>query len=49
MAHRSIGQDCLDFPDRPQASSSLDDLIQLIDWRPNSAFKGELVWPPGAF
>lgn len=54
MAHRSIGQDRFDFADRPQASSSLDALAQLIDWRSVAglleplypASKGEPAWPP---
>lgn len=54
MAHRSIGQDCLGFsrPDRP--TSSLDEIVRLIDWQPISAMlaplypatKGEPAWPP---
>ena len=54
MAHRSIGQDCLGFsrPDRP--TSSLDEIVALIDWQPISAMlsslypatKGEPAWPP---
>ena len=54
MAHRSIGQERFDLADRPQATSSLDDLVQLIDWQPVAALldplypaaKGEPAWPP---
>ncbi len=54
MAHRSIGQERFDLADRPQASSSLDALAQLIDWRSVAALleplypaaKGEPAWPP---
>ena len=54
MAHRSIGQERLDLADRPQASSSLDELVQLIEWQPIEALlaplypasKGEPAWPP---
>lgn len=54
VAHRLIGQDRFDFADRPQASSSLDALAQLIDWRSVAglleplypASKGEPAWPP---
>ena len=54
MAHRSIGQERFDLADRPQASSSLDALAQLIDWRSVAvlleplypASKGEPAWPP---
>ena len=54
MAHRSIGQERFDLADRPQASSSLDALAQLIDWRSIAglleplypASKGEPAWPP---
>ena len=34
MAHRSIDQDCLAFSRRDQKSSSLDDILALIDWQP---------------
>jgi IS5 family transposase len=54
MAHRSIGQERFDLADRQQASSSLDGLAQLIDWRSVAglleplypALKGEPAWPP---
>ena len=54
MAHRSIGQERFDLADRPQASSSLGALAQLIDWRSVAALleplypasKGEPAWPP---
>lgn len=54
MAHRSIGQDCLAFSRRDQKSSSLDDILALIDWQPIAALlgslyaapKGEAAWPP---
>ncbi len=55
MAHRLIGQERFGFSGRRRpASSSLDELGKLIDWRPVAALldplysapKGEPAWPP---
>jgi len=54
MAHRSIGQDCLEFSRQARGSSALDEIVALIDWQPigeilaplYSAPKGEAAWPP---
>ena len=54
MAYRSIGQESLGIAPLTRASSSLDKLSQLIDWRPIAtlleplypATKGEPAWRP---
>lgn len=54
MAHRSIGQERLGFETSAKASSSLDELLQLIDWsviaealqNVYASAKGEAAWPP---
>ena len=55
MSHRSIGQERFGFASRARSSgSSLDALIELIDWAPVAglldplypASKGEPAWPP---
>ncbi|WP_238332877.1 transposase [Acetobacter sp. DmW_136] len=54
MAHRLIGQDCLEFSLTDRGSSSLDKIATLIDWQPiaeilsplYSVPKGEAAWPP---
>lgn len=54
MAHRSIGQERFGFVGRGGSRSSLDKLVELVDWDPvselldplYSAAKGEPAWPP---
>jgi len=54
MAHRSIGQERLAFEISAKASSSLDELLQLIDWsviaealqNVYASARGEAAWPP---
>jgi IS5 family transposase len=54
VAQRSIGQERFGFAGRERATSSLDALVSLIDWRPVAALldplypaaKGEPAWPP---
>jgi IS5 family transposase len=54
MAHRSIGQHRLLFGGEAKPTSSLDWLLQLIDWTEiaealtcmHASAKGELAWPP---
>jgi IS5 family transposase len=56
VAHRSIGQERFGFAGRARPTSSLDELGELIDWRPVAALldslysapKGEPAWPPVA-
>lgn len=56
MSRRRIGQEAFGFAVDRCASSSLDDLIRLIDWGPvdealsvvSCASKGEPAWPPSA-
>jgi len=54
MAHRSIGQERLSFETSVKTTSSLDELLQLIDWPViagalrdvYASAKGEAAWPP---
>ena len=54
MAHRLIGQEQLSFDVGSRASSSLDEIDGLLDWKPVAvlldplyrAAKGEAAWPP---
>ncbi len=54
MAHRSIGQERLGFSASPKAASTLDELLDLIDWAAvattvrdvHASAKGEAAWPP---
>jgi len=54
MAHRSIGQERLGFEMSAKTTSSLDELLQLIDWSViaealrdvYASAKGEAAWPP---
>ena len=54
MVYRPIGQERFDFADRSQVASPLDEISNLIDWRPIGALleplypatKGEPAWPP---
>ena len=54
MAHRSIGQERLDFASQMRSASSLDGLAGMLDWDEIAALlrgihsnaKGEAAWPP---
>ncbi len=54
MAHRSIGEERLGFSASAKAASSLDELLDLIDWAEvattlrdvYASAKGEAAWPP---
>jgi transposase, IS5 family len=54
MAHRSIGQERLGFSASPKAASSLDELLDLVDWVEiaatlrdvHASARGEAAWPP---